>query len=351
MNVSKYKLGARLGGGGMGEVFRATLAGAAGFSREVAIKRVLPELSEDPELEAMLRAEARIAALLQHPNIASVLDCDRDEDGRLFLVMELVEGKSLAELLAEQGPLPMAVAVFITAELLRALAYAHALEDRGHPMFIVHRDVSPENVLCAFNGAVKLTDFGIAKAASNTRLTRTGVIKGKAAYLSPEQVTPRDLDGRSDLFALGAVLHEMLTGKRLFDADNDAAMIDRVLNAPIVSPRAADPSISEPLALVCLRLLERNREARFYTANEALEALLVCPEASPRAPLELAALLRAPVIEAQPGKAPPADPTLKLAPRIAAPPWKTSLVYFAFGAIAAILALLGYQCYRVPPSG
>jgi serine/threonine-protein kinase len=292
---SKYKLGDRLGGGGMAEVFRATLVGAEGFARPMAIKRVLPGYSSDQMFADMLKTEARIASLLTHPNIVSVFDFDRDDEDRLFLVMELVEGKNLAELIATGRP-PLSIAAFVTAEVLRALAFAHALEHQGRPMFIVHRDVSPHNVLVAWSGAVKLSDFGIAKAAATTQVTKTGVVKGKSAYLSPEQAMCKDLDGRSDLFAAGIMLHEMLTGARLFGVKSgaqDAVIVHRVLTMPIVSPRAENPEVSEALAAVCLKLLERDRDVRFQTADQALEALLACPEMSKRGELEVAELLLA----------------------------------------------------------
>jgi serine/threonine protein kinase len=293
MVSGKYKLGERLGGGGMAEVFRATLVGAEGFARPVAIKRVLPGYSADEMFADMLKTEARIASMLTHPNIVAVFDFDRDDEDRLFLVMELVEGKNLYDVLLT-GRVSMSIATFVIAELLRGLAFAHAMEHRGQPMFIVHRDVSPHNVLIAWSGAVKLSDFGIAKAAATTQVTRTGVVKGKVAYLSPEQALAKDLDGRSDLFAVGIMLHEMLTGARLFGVKSgaqDAVIVHRVLTLPISSPRLVDPTISAELEAVCMRLLERDRDQRFQTAEAALEALLLCPEISRRGELEMAELL------------------------------------------------------------
>lgn len=279
----------------MAEVFRGTLIGAEGFARPVAIKRVLPGYSADASFAEMLKTEARIASLLAHPNIVSVLDFDRDEQQRLFLVMELVEGKDLSQLL-KTGPLPISVITFVLHELLRALAFAHSMEHQGQPMFIVHRDVSPHNVLLAWSGAVKLSDFGIAKAAASTQVTATGVVKGKVAYLSPEQALAQDVDGRSDLFAAGIMLYEMLTGARLFGVKGgaqDQVIIHRVLTLPIGLPRAVNPAISAQLEAVCMKLLERDRRERFQTAEAALEALLSCPDMSKRGPLELAELLAA----------------------------------------------------------
>lgn len=287
----------------MAEVFRATLVGAEGFARPVAIKRVLPGYSADSSFAEMLKSEARIASLLTHPNIVSVLDFDRDEQQRLFLVMELVEGKDLYQLL-KTGPVPISIVTFVIHELLRALSFAHSMEHRGQPMFIVHRDVSPHNVLLAWSGAVKLSDFGIAKAAASTQVTATGVVKGKVAYLSPEQALAQDLDGRSDLFAVGIMLYEMLTGARLFGVKSgaqDAVIVHRVLTLQIGAPRLLNPEISPQLEAVCLKLLERDRRERFQTAEAALEALLSCPDMSKRGALEMAELLQ----ERFPREAPP----------------------------------------------
>ncbi len=278
----------------MAEVFRAELFGAEGFSRPVAIKRIQSGFSNDGAFSEMFKREARIAARLSHPNIASVFDFDRDERGDLFIVMELVEGTDLRTLV-RTGPVPGSVTAFVVAELLRALGYAHDATHDGVTMRIVHRDISPHNILLSWDGAVKLTDFGIAKALSESPMTKTGVIKGKAAYLSPEQAAAKPLDHRSDLFAVGVVLHELLTHQRLFGVDrgaHDVVVMRRVLQMDVPDPREIREDVSGPLATLCMRLLERDPDRRPGSAKAALEALLVCPEITNRGPLDLKRLLR-----------------------------------------------------------
>lgn len=288
---NKYRIEQRIGAGGMAEVYRSTLFGAAGFERTVAIKRVLEPVCADPTFGKMFVNEAKIASLLSHPNIVSVLDFDRDDEGRYFLVMELVEGTDLRRLI-QKGPVPTQVAAFVASEVLRALAFAHDLTLGGRPLRLVHRDVSPHNILVSWDGSVKLTDFGIAKAAHDASMTRTGLIKGKVAYMSPEQVEGDELDGRSDLFALGIVLYEMLTGNRLFGGRvPERVVLNRILLGEIRSPRAVNPEVPESLARVSMRLLERRRSGRYGTAGEALEALIATGCVSLRGQLELARLM------------------------------------------------------------
>ena len=185
---TKYQFQRRLGGGGMAEVFLASTVGAEGFSRPVAIKRVLPSFSEDATFSSMFVGEARISALLRHPNIVQVLDFDRDGEGRLYLVMELIEGKDLSDVL-ERGPLPLPVIVHVAIEALKGLGHAHEMTTQeGRPLGIVHRDVSPHNVLLSWDGAVKVSDFGIAKAMLASGAGQSGMIKGKPLYMAPEQV-------------------------------------------------------------------------------------------------------------------------------------------------------------------
>src|SRR5258706_2911999 len=215
-NSGKYRLDTRLGGGGMAEVFLGSTVGAEGFSRRVAIKRVLPGFSDNPTFAQMFIAEAQISAQLQHPNIVSVLDFDRDAESRLFLVMELVEGRDL-DALVSTGLLPYPLVIFVIGEVLRGLGHAHDLPvSAGAVRGIVHRDVSPHNVLLCSQGAIKVSDFGIAKARAASAATASVLIKGKPAYMSPEQANGESLDGRSVLFAVGVMLWEMLVGRRLF---------------------------------------------------------------------------------------------------------------------------------------
>lgn len=235
--ASRYRLGAKLGAGGMAEVLASTVTGAEGFARPVAIKRVLAGYSKQPAFAAMFIEEARIASRLGHPNIVGVLDFDRDPEGRLFLAMELVEGMDLAALLAS-GELPVGIAIFIASEMLRGLGFAHDLHDpvsglRG----LIHRDVAPHNVLLSWEGAVKVSDFGLAKALDADGSATTRTVKGHIAYMSPEQANGEALDPRSDLFSLGVVLHELLTGRPLFQGD-PAGVVAQIFFQPIVPPSA-----------------------------------------------------------------------------------------------------------------
>lgn len=278
----KYTLDARLGGGGMAEVFRGSVVGAEGFTRTVAIKRVLPSFSSDDRFAKMFVNEARISSFLSHQNIVSTLDFDRDDDGALFLVMELVEGPDMARLI-ETGALPRGLACYLTIEILRGLGFAHELCREGKHLNIVHRDISPHNVLLSWEGAVKVSDFGIAKAFAATEATDSGVLKGKAAYMSPEQASAASLDGRSDLFAVGAMLYELLTGRRLFSGNTVAETFAQMLAMPIVPPSTVRADVPADLDAVVMRLLARDRDARFPSAHDAIWELQRCNDAAPRA--------------------------------------------------------------------
>ncbi len=268
---SRYQLGAKLGTGGMADVFAGQSVGAEGFARPVAIKRVLPGFSERPEFAAMFVDEARLASRLDHPNIVSVLDFDRDPEGRLFLVMELVDGMDL-DALGKSGLLPVGVVVFVLGEVLRGLGYAHRAG-------VVHRDVSPHNALLSWDGAVKVSDFGIAKARdASTGGGRSEVLKGKPGYMSPEQANSEVLDGRSDLFAVGVVLWEMLAGQRLFQGSM-REVLAQVMFRAIAPPSAIRPGVPPDLEAVAMRLLERDLSRRFATAEDAIEALAQCADA------------------------------------------------------------------------
>ncbi len=277
----KYRLDQRLGGGGMAEVFLASSLGAEGFSRKVAIKRVLPGYSDNDAFAKMFIAEARISSQLVHPNIVSVLDFDRDDDKRLFLVMELVEGKDL-DALVSTGLLPFGVVVFVIGEVLRGLGYAHDLPVGNESRGVVHRDISPHNVLLSWAGAVKVSDFGIAKARAASEATASVFIKGKPAYMSPEQANGQPLDGRSDLFAIGIMLWEMLVGRRLFTGEDTRSTLAAVLFGQIPRPRALRPEIPKDLERVVMKLLDRDLPSRYATAEHALHDLLECADA-PRA--------------------------------------------------------------------
>ncbi len=291
--LGRYVLEGHLGDGGMADVFRGRAMGAEGFARAVAIKRIRADVRRDPAFAEMFVAEAKILAGLQHPNIVSVLDFDRDAGGRLYLVMELVEGRDLGCLLAS-GPLPYSTIIYVIAELLRGLGYAHNLPARVDGVRgIVHRDVSPQNVLLSGNGEVKLSDFGIAKVRTAAAATASIVVKGKPAYLSPEQINGLPLDGRSDLFSVGVVLWQMLTGQHLFAMGTTTETVARVLYGPVPSPRALRPEVPRDLDVVAMRLLARARERRYAFAEEALAELLRCHHAPRDGRGELEKVLRA----------------------------------------------------------
>ncbi len=290
----------------MAEVFLGSMLGAEGFSRRVAIKRVLPGYSDNPAFAQMFVAEAQISSRLQHPNIVSVLDFDRDANGQLFLVMELVEGMDL-DALASSGPLPFPVVIFTISEVLRGLGHAHDLPSSSELRGIVHRDVSPHNVLLSWEGAVKVSDFGIAKARQASEATASVFIKGKPAYMSPEQANGQRLDGRSDLFAVGVMLWEMLVGRRLFVAEDTRATLAAVLFGEIPRPRTLRPEIPKDLERVTMKLLERDLPARYATAEQAIHDLLECKDAPKNGREQLTRVMA----ERFPAKAPVRDSVVR----------------------------------------
>ena len=235
--LGPYLLGERLGLGGMAEVFVATRPGPHGFNKRFAVKRILPELARDARFVAMFCDEARICAGLSHPNIVQVVDFG-ESDGEVFMALEYVDGVSLARLLravaAARRRFPVPVALFIAHEVLRALDFAHsAHDDQGRSLGIVHRDVSPGNVLIGRAGEVKLGDFGILLSAFVDRRTYPGELKGKVGYMSPEQAMGGAVDRRSDLFALGIVLAEMLLARPLFSGKNEFEILTKIHQADI----------------------------------------------------------------------------------------------------------------------
>jgi hypothetical protein len=294
---TKYQYQRRLGGGGMAEVYLASTVGAEGFTRPIAIKRVLPSYSQDADFAAMFVNEARLSSLLRHPNIVQVLDFDRDAEHSLYLVMELVEGKDLADVLAA-GRLPLAAVVHVIREVLAGLGHAHEMTTPdGRPLGIVHRDVSPHNVLVSWDGAVKVSDFGIAKAMAATGAAASGMIKGKPLYMAPEQVTmPDHVDHRADLFAVGVMLYEMLTGNRVYQGGtHDEVLTDviRVANGwrQVVPPNVLNPEVPRDVCRIALTLLAADRDQRFATAREASDALSATASANARGGELLAGLL------------------------------------------------------------
>lgn len=279
MASDRYVLLERIGIGGMAEVFRAAVRGAEGFERPVAVKRILPHLSDDVDFVRMFIDEAKIAVQLQHPNIVQILDLGR-EGHEYFIVMEYVHGKDLRTIqdrVAQLGDrIPLAIVVHIALKICEALHHAHfATGPGGRPLNVVHRDVTPQNVLVSFDGEVKVTDFGLAKAAGRVTQTQAGVIKGKLAYMAPEAFLGWTVDHRSDVYGVGILLWEMLTGKRLFLGKNDLETVTKAQAAVVPPLRSIDPTIPEELDRIVLRALARDRDQRYQTAEELHDDLEV----------------------------------------------------------------------------
>lgn len=273
----RYVLLDKLAVGGMAELFLAKVVGEAGFEKTCVIKRLLPHLSVHEDFVAMFLDEARLAARLDHPGIVQVFDLGHAQDD-YFLAMEYLAGEDLASVLRRTHALgrqvPVDVAVRVIARAAEALHFAHELKGpKGAPLDLVHRDVSPSNLFITYQGAVKLLDFGIARAASQLRQTQAGQIKGKAPYMSPEQISGRAVDRRTDLWALGVCLHELLTGRRLFTGGSKHAVISAVLEGPIPAPGALRPGLPSALSEVVQRALMRDPAARFQTAADFRAAL------------------------------------------------------------------------------
>ena len=262
--LGRYELLHKIAAGGMGEVFLARQQGPVGFEKYLVIKTLLPHLTEDQDFVNMFFDEARIAAMLSHPNIAQIYDLG-EASGRYYIAMEYVHGETLraTQSAAEsvRGGITLGLKCRIIAGAAHALDYAHdARNSAGQPLDLIHRDVSPHNIMIAFSGVVKLVDFGIAKANNKLARTATGVIKGKYAYMSPEQAYGHALDRRSDVFALGIVFHELLTGERLFKKDVDMDTLRAVAEAPITAPSELVKGVPKALDLVVLKALARKRE-------------------------------------------------------------------------------------------
>ncbi len=272
-----YLLLKKIGSGGMAELYMARQTGVMGFERVLAIKRILPHLTEDAEFIQMFINEAKLAAQITHPHVAQVYDFGA-VDGVYYMAMEYVMGKSLSYVLSagkkREAPVPFRHALYITAKIAAGLDHAYRGKTiGGEPLGIIHRDISPQNILIAYNGDVKLVDFGIAKAASSGTHTQTGIIKGKLSYLSPEQAWGKRVDHRSDLFSLGIVLHEMLTGERLFKGENEFVTLERVRAAEVPPPSSVRPEIPKEIDPIVLKALAKNPDDRYATGHALQEAL------------------------------------------------------------------------------
>ena len=276
---ARYQTLERLGGGGQAEVFRGYAETLQGFKKTVAIKRILPSLAQDPRFVGMFLDEARLSLFLQHANVVQVFDIHRADDGAYLLVMEFVDGcdlKAAIEREAQRGrTLEPRLALHILVEACRGLHYAHTLEhpESGQPLHIVHRDVSPPNIMLSRNGEVKIVDFGLAKAKSQVEQTDQGVVKGKFSYLSPEAAWGLEVDARTDVFAVGIIAWELLAGRRLFYADSAYATVEQVRECRVPSLTALNPDVDAELDAVVRMALARDPDKRYPTAADLGEAL------------------------------------------------------------------------------
>lgn len=275
--LDKYRLIAELGHGGMAEVYLAVVSGPAGFNKLVVIKQIRAELADDPEFLNMFLDEARLAARLSHPNVVQTNEVGH-VGNRYFIAMEYLDGQPLNRILQrfkrDNVNFPAATHIRILIDVLAGLHHAHELADYdGTPLEVVHRDVSPHNIFVTYDGQIKVVDFGIAKAMNSSSETRAGVIKGKVAYMSPEQARGDRVDRRSDVFAVGVMLWEAITGQRIWKGLTDVAMLHRIIKGEIPSPRTIKDDVSDKMEAICMKALSPNREDRFASAADFQSAL------------------------------------------------------------------------------
>lgn len=274
----KYELLERIGAGGMAEVYRARLPGVAGFEKIVVIKRILPHLAQQTSIAEMFIEEAKIAARVQHRNIVQVFELGALQDGELFIAMEYVAGTDLSVLLRHSVKrklrIPIWFSVHVISEVLAGLATAHEMHDeQGRPLNVVHRDVTPSNLFISYVGDIKLGDFGVAQSALRVQQTRVGELKGKVAYMAPEQLYGRPIDARADVFAAGVVLWECLTQRRLFGGRPEIETMNAICSSERIPPSRYDAQIPPELDQIVLQAISADRESRVQSAGELLEML------------------------------------------------------------------------------
>jgi hypothetical protein len=294
----RYVLLDKVASGGMAEVWRAKIMGEGGFQRLIAIKKILSHVSEDPEFISMFTDEANITVQLQHPNIGQVYEFSKLED-IYYIAMEYISGKDVKSLWSHmrqrKGVIPPKLSCLIVQKMAEGLSYAHNKKDNfGNSLGIVHRDVSPQNVLISWDGEVRVIDFGIAKADDKQSRTRAGTLKGKFAYMSPEQIRGLRLDGRADTFALGVVLYELLTGERGFSAESEFSLLEKVRNVEIKPPTMVNRDIPPDLERIVFKALAKDRDDRYQDAAdlaEDLQRFLLAEGKAPKA-AELGEFLR-----------------------------------------------------------
>jgi serine/threonine protein kinase len=278
MADSRYRITERVASGGMAEVFKGVAESLQGFKKNIALKRILPALTQNKKFVAMFLDEARLSLALQHANIVQVFDIGHSED-TYFIVMEYVDGVDLKALIDWRRRIgrrmPTASALYIINEICKALSYAHEMvnPETGKPLGIVHRDISPPNVLISKQGEVKVVDFGLAKATSQLETTDPGVVKGKMSYLSPEAARGDEVDSRSDIFSVGILLYELLTGKRLFYGETDYQTVELVRNAKIPPIKAQNAEVEQELEDIARKALAKRKEARYQSATDLQDAL------------------------------------------------------------------------------
>ncbi|HYI00523.1 serine/threonine protein kinase [Hyalangium sp.] len=329
MQVGKYQLIRELAVGGMAEVFLARTAGPMGFEKLLVLKRILPHMAREPAFIQMFFSEATLAARLTHPNIVQIFDFG-ESDGSYYLAMEYLDGPSLRTLLDDSlrlgGPLPPVPCARIIASACEGLAFAHDFRDpaTGQPLDIVHRDISPDNILLSRQGAVKVVDFGIAKAAGQQHRTQTGMIKGKLAYMPPEQIRNQTLDRRVDVYALGLVFYELVTGQRPFDAPTEASLMHSILFELPMPAVLRQPDLPEPVQRILQRALAKDRDQRYpdcFAFQADLEEYILST-GRPVTTQHIAQLIAqvsppihdAPLPALPPGSPPLEDTTLRVAP-------------------------------------
>jgi serine/threonine-protein kinase len=266
----KYVLIDRIAVGGMAEIFLARQEGLEGFEKTIVIKRIRPHLSNQQSFVNMFLNEAKLAAQLNHPNIVQIYDLGRISDS-YFIAMEYIFGRDMRRIIPKADgmgiPFPMVYALKIASSVCEGLYYAHQKTDMyGNALHIVHRDITPENIFVSFDGTVKILDFGIAKAANQVEQTRAGEIKGKLSYMSPEQCTGKVLDHRSDIFSLGVVLYEWITGFKLFTGESEVAILKSITDGKIYPPSYFKADVPEAVEHILMKALDKDREKRYQTA-------------------------------------------------------------------------------------
>jgi len=268
----KYTLLERIAVGGMAEVYRGKLTGEKGFEKQVVIKKMLPHIAVNEEMIKYFVDEAKLAALLQHENIVHIYDFGEFE-GSYYLAMEYLLGQDLNAVLTKtlkhKNPMSMENNLWITSKICDGLAYAHTLKDlNGNPLKLIHRDLSPHNVFITYDGKVKILDFGIAKTTMQSTKTKIGVAKGKMAYMSPEQLEAKTIDHRSDIFAIGILLYEMVTQSRMVTGDNTVEIINQIMNAEYEPPENRNPDLAPQVISIIKRALHKNPDDRYQSCFE-----------------------------------------------------------------------------------